>query len=254
MSEAEASAPVGGHAKASRSRTRKIVSLFWSCGLLVVVILVGLQFGGLLRYLDMVSKPSAPIVEKADGIVVLTGGENRIRVAVALLSEGKAERLLLTGVNTSLSEESLKKVLNVDEALFNCCIIVDRMARDTIGNALATKKWAEQIKAKSLVIVTGAFHMPRALKELRHAIQDVAFIEAPVNVPSDNGWWRDSSRLRDMLREYAKLLFVSGRDYVNEWTGKPWPTMPLRRFDESVHLTIEDKDENASPKRGSAAQ
>lgn len=254
MSEAEASVPVGGHAKAERSRTRKIVSLFWSCGLLVVVILVGLQFGGLLRYLDMVSKPSAPIIEKADGIVVLTGGENRIRVAVALLSEGKAERLLLTGVNTSLSEESLKKVLNVDEALFNCCIIVDRMARDTIGNALATKKWAEQIKAKSLVIVTGAFHMPRALKELRHAIQDVAFIEAPVNVPSDNGWWRDSSRLRDMLREYAKLLFVSGRDYVNEWTGKPWPTMPLRRFDESVHLTIEDKDENASPKRGSAAQ
>ena len=162
--------------------------------------------------------------------------------------------MLLTGVNTSLSEGSLKKVLNVDEALFNCCIIVDRMARDTIGNALATKKWAEQIKAKSLVIVTGAFHMPRALKELRHAIQDVAFIEAPVNVPSDNGWWRDSSRLRDMLREYAKLLFVSGRDYVNEWTGKPWPTMPLRRFDESVHLTIEDKDENASPKRGSAAQ
>ncbi|MEP2942545.1 MAG: YdcF family protein [Hyphomicrobiales bacterium] len=235
---------------AGRSRMRRIGSRCWSFVLLCGFIIAGLQLGGLVRYAHMVTTPTAPIVDKADGIVVLTGGENRIHAAMKLLSEGTAERLLLTGVNSVLTQDSLKNIFNIDEALFECCIEIDWTARDTIGNALATKKWAEQFNVKDLVVVTGAFHMPRALKELDHAMQGVKFIAAPVNVPSGDKWWRDYSRIRDMLREYAKLIFVSGRDYVNAWTGKPWPTMPLRRFDESVHLSTEKKNEKVSPLRG----
>lgn len=236
---------------AGRSRMRRLSSRCWSCILLCVFILAGLQLGGLMRYVHKVTTPTAPIVDKVDGIVVLTGGENRIHAAMQLLSEGKAKRLLLTGVNSVVTQESLRNMLNIDEALFNCCIEIDWTARDTIGNALAAKKWVDQFKVKDLVVVTGAFHMPRALKELRHAMQGVEFIAAPVNVPHGNKWWRDYSRIRDMLREYAKLIFVTGRDYVNAWTGKPWPTMPLRRFDESVHLSTEKKNEKENPLRGS---
>jgi len=210
------------------SRIRWIGSYCWSCFLLAVFILVGFQLGGLMRYAHLVTTPSTPIEQKADGIVVLTGGENRIHAAMLLLSNGTAERLLITGVHPDLSEESLRKSLKMEERLFQCCVDIDRTARDTIGNALAAQKWAKKTDAKSLVIVTGAFHMPRALKEFAHAMGDVELIAAPVNVPTGHNWWRDHSRLRDMLREYAKLVFVSGRDYVNRWTGKPWPTMPSR--------------------------
>lgn len=223
-----------------RSRMRCIGSVCWSCFMLCVFMVIGFQFGGLMRYAHFVTTPSAPISNKADGIVVLTGGENRIRTAMRLLSEGKANRLLITGVNPSLSEVNLRHTLNIEDSLFNCCVDIDWSARDTIGNALAAKKWVHQVEIKKLVVVTGAFHMPRALKELGHAIQGVELIASPVNVPTRDNWWRDHSRLRDMLREYAKLMFVSGRDYMNEWTGKPWPTMPMQRFNKNAHLSNEN--------------
>lgn len=243
----------GESLKTDRSRLRRVSSYCCSAVMLVLFIVVGFQFGGLLRYAHSVSKPMPPIEGMADGIVVLTGGENRIRTAMGLLSQGKAKQLLITGVNSVLSENSLKRTLEIDEALFNCCVEIDWSANDTIGNALATKKWVHEVKAETLVVVTGAFHMPRALKELRHAMSSVEFIAAPVNVPTGNNWWRNYSRLRDMLREYAKLVFVSGRDRLNAWTGTPWPTIPLWQFDENTHLsTINSDDKKNSQNQGSA--
>lgn len=210
-----------------RSRARRSGGLFFSAFMLVFFIVAAFQIVELARYADSVTTPQAPLEGKADGIVVLTGGENRLHSATRLLNEGKAGQMLITGVNTILTQDSLKKVLDIDEGLFNCCVELDWSAHDTVGNALATQKWARDIKAKKLIVVTGALHMPRALKELGHAVDGVELIAAPVNVPSDKNWWRDYSHLKDMLREYSKLSFVSLRDHVNAWTGQPWPSMPI---------------------------
>jgi len=185
---------------------------------------------------SVVTKPAPALEQKADGIVVLTGGENRLRSAASLLLKGHSDSLFVTGVNPTLSKQSLQNVIGISDEVFGCCVHIDRLAADTIGNALATQKWNENHKAKSLIIVTGAFHMPRAIKEFSHALPKVKLIAAPVNVPSNGAWWRDQSRLRDMVREYMKFAIIISRDVVNKFMNWPWPTMPGRSTSQDAQL------------------
>lgn len=210
-----------------RSRTRKIGSFFWSIFMIAIFIVLGFQIGGFARYAYLVTTPPPPATNHQDGIVVLTGGENRLHSAIALLTEDRGKRVLITGINPTISDESLRKIIKVDQALFDCCIDTDRSAENTVGNAIATGKWVKEHHLKTLIVVTGAFHMPRTIKELSHAIKDVEFIAHPVNVPDGKNWWRDHSRVRDMLREYGKFMVMNSRDVINEWSGNPWPTMPM---------------------------
>ena len=214
--------------KPKLSRFRRATSISWSLTLLVAFIGVGVLVGGFIRYTSIVMTPTSDTTAKADGIVVLTGGENRLREAASLFSKGLSERLLVTGVNPTLSLSSFQKVLGLPMDKFGCCVAIDRAATDTIGNALATRQWNKQLNAKSLIVVTGALHMPRAIKELSHALPNVKLIAAPVNVPEGEAWWRNRERLRDILREYMKFSVIIGRDILNDVMDWPWPTMPGR--------------------------
>lgn len=214
--------------KKKRSQARRVGGLFWSLCLILLFIAGGTFLGGLARYISVVTKPTTPVFISADGIIVLTGGKNRIRAGLHLLEEGKGKRLLITGVNPAISDQSIHRIANIDDAWFGCCVDIDRTALDTIGNALAAKKWTDTHKIQSAIIVTGALHMPRALRELSHALGPVKLIAASVNVPSDKTWWHDSRRVRDLLREYSKLAVVTVRDGLNALMGWPWPTMPMR--------------------------
>ncbi|MEP1441655.1 MAG: YdcF family protein [Hyphomicrobiales bacterium] len=214
--------------KTKRSWIRRVTSFCWSLTLLGAFIAVGVLVGGFIRYASIVTVPVPNFTAKADGIVVLTGGENRLREGASLLSKGHSERLLVTGVNPNLSMASFQKVLGLPTDTLDCCVEIDRAAMDTIGNALATRQWNEHLDAKSLIVVTGAFHMPRAIKELSHALPDIKLIAAPVNVPDGEAWWKDRARLRDMVREYMKFSVIIGRDIINDAMDWPWPTMPGR--------------------------
>ena len=218
----------GAISKPKRSRFRRVTSICWSLTLLGAFIGFGVLAGGFIRYTSIVVSPAPLKTTKADGIVVLTGGENRLREAASLFSKGLSERLLVTGVNPTLSLPSFQKVLGLPMDRFGCCVAIDRAATDTIGNALATRQWNKQLNAKSLIVVTGALHMPRAIKELSHALPDVKLIAAPVNVPEGETWWRSRARLRDMLREYMKFSVIIARDILNDVMDWPWPTMPGR--------------------------
>src|SRR4051812_16146866 len=56
--------------------------------------------GGFIRFTQEVAELSTPRrVAPADGIVVLTGGALRVDQAIDLLKEGRAKRLLISGVN-----------------------------------------------------------------------------------------------------------------------------------------------------------
>lgn len=239
----------GVGSKPKRSRIRRVSSICWSLILLACFIGCGVFVGGFIRYASIVTAPIEERNPKADGIVVLTGGENRLREGAALFSKGASKRLLVTGVNPILSMTSFQKILGLPMDLVDCCVEIDRAARDTIGNALATRQWNEQLSAKSLIIVTGAFHMPRAIKELSHALPNVELIAAPVNVPDGEAWWKDRARLRDMVREYVKFSVVIGRDILNHVMDWPWPTMPGRNtsFDALIKSANYTKGLEPSP-------
>lgn len=212
-----------------RSRIYRLASVGWTLFMVLLFIVVGFQIGGLVRFIDHVSSSSPAPNAKADGIVVLTGGENRIREAMILLDEKRGKRVLITGVNPDLSEEEVMALTGLDEKIFSCCVDVDRKALDTIDNAQETASWVEIHNFNSLIVVTGAFHMPRALLEFNHAIEGVNLIAHPVNVPNNGTWWRQSERLRDLVREYSKLAIVRFRDQMNMLIGAEWPNMPLRK-------------------------
>ena len=46
---------------------------------------------------------------RADGIVVLTGGEHRLSEAARLLAEGRGKRLLISGANRMATREDLHR-------------------------------------------------------------------------------------------------------------------------------------------------
>lgn len=172
---------------------------------LLVAILLGIGF---VLFTVTVKANRTAGQEMADGIVALTGGKARIGEAVRLLSNGKAKRMLITGVYPATTSEQLERLVPASANLFSCCIDLGRKAEDTAGNATETRDWAELHEFKSLIVVTSSYHMPRALLELRNALPDVEITPHAVEPPSFRSarWWADRNVLRLISIEYAKFV------------------------------------------------
>ena len=97
---------------------------------------------GFCLFAHWVSVIPAGTLHEADGIVALTGDEDRISEAVRLLAEGKAGRLLISGVNKSTRAPqiiSLNGAGQKQALLFHCCVDLDRRSLNTEDNALEAK-------------------------------------------------------------------------------------------------------------------
>jgi len=144
----------------------------------------------------------------ADGIAVLTGGAARIDEAMKLLTQQKAKRLLITGVNRTTSTEELKQLASQGDRLFSCCVDIDKEARNTIDNATETSQWVARNHYTSVIVVTSNYHMPRALAELARVMPGVTLIPYSVvdnNVHLDR-WWTFPGTTRLLISEYLKYL------------------------------------------------
>ena len=144
----------------------------------------------------------------ADGIAVLTGGVARIDEAMKLLAQGKAKRLLITGVNRTTSTEELKQLASEGDQLFTCCVDIDKEARNTIDNATETSQWVARNRYHSIIVVTSNYHMPRALAELARVMPGVTLIPYAVvdnNVRLDR-WWTYPGTTKLLISEYLKYL------------------------------------------------
>ena len=108
------------------------------------------------------------MLPKADGIVALTGGDERLDTAVALLERGVGKRLLVSGVAPETTKETVGKMSDGGPR-FACCADIGYAAEDTHGNAEEAADWTREHHFASLVIVTGRYHMPRTMKEFSAA-------------------------------------------------------------------------------------
>lgn len=169
----------------------------------------------------------------ADGIVVLTGDEDRIAEAVRLLAQGKAKRLLISGVNKSTrAPEIINKITRAPEIitlkaatgkearLFRCCVDLDRLALNTEDNAVQTTAWVRQNGFRSLIVVTSTYHMPRSLIELRQSMPDVELLPFPVKSPRlEDQWWSDPRTAWVLGKEYLKFITAFARYGANSVLG-----------------------------------
>ena len=147
-------------------------------------------------------------IEQADAIIVLTGGQARLGPAVSLLSNGRGEKLLISGVHPSVSKDAIRAATGGAKSLFDCCVELDYLALDTIGNAAESVKWIEANAFKNVIMVTSNYHMPRAMLELRRNIGTLQV--KPFAIVSQKRnlflWLTDMDALRVLVVEYGKYL------------------------------------------------
>lgn len=200
----------------------------------VVVLAAALFVIGFVVFANSIEEGRADVERRAEGIVVLTGGQARIAAAVDLLAAGKARRLLISGVYPDTTEEAIANLIPQSVGLFDCCIDLDKRAQNTMDNASEARIWAERHGFESLIIVTSSYHMPRALAELERVMPEVDLIPYAVTPPalSTEKWWTDARTMRLLLKEYVKYIPAAtllGAARLARYVAAEPPSRPQRR-------------------------
>ena len=190
------------------------------------LLLFAIWLSGLIYFTTLIPGSVADPTTATDGIVVLTGGSDRLREGLQLLVDGKARRLLISGV---YRDASLADLLQTGEApaglsqqMKDCCITVGYRAGNTLGNATESAEWAAANGIRSLRLVTADYHMPRSLLEFSHALPGVQIIPHPV-FPEDvksREWWLWSGAAGQVLSEYHKYLAALARSWIDRLAGR----------------------------------
>lgn len=192
-------------------------------GLWSGAVVLALLFIGLLVFASAIPT-SGREPRTADGMVVMTGTGVRITEAMRLLSEKKAKRLLISGVNPAVTAAAIKSLTAEGKALVSCCVDLDRRALNTVGNAEETRDWADEHGYRSLIVVTSSYHMPRTLAELARVMPDYELTAYTVIEPAFRveHWWQTPRTARLVVSEYGKYLPAVVRLYASRlvrWGG-----------------------------------
>ena len=193
-------------AENTKNRVQQAKSVVIGCAVLAAIFISGLQY----FVLNLPRQLASP-AHKSDGIVVITGGQQRLDAGLTLLANGAASKLLISGVGAGLNKVILANDLRLSQTqrdLLMCCAELEFAARDTRGNARAARHWAETNHLASLYLVTANYHMPRAKLAFEREMPHINLHYWPVS-PDDlhiDSWWTDPGLVRLLAREYAKFL------------------------------------------------
>jgi uncharacterized SAM-binding protein YcdF (DUF218 family) len=168
-----------------------------------------------------------PPASHVDAIVVLTGGPDRVEVALRLLSGGAADRLLVSGAGEKTDLAVLAHLAGIDPTPLEHQITLGHAAHSTRGNALETATWAREQGVESLLVVTSWFHMPRALTELRRAMPAVTARPYPVGRPGAAELAHEGGARR-LIGEYHKYLAALAGLTASPLIRAAWKTASVK--------------------------
>ena len=144
--------------------------------------------------------------EKADAIVVLTGGSGRLERGFDLVERGIAPRMFISGVARTVRPGELAVAYHVDPRLLDCCVVLGREAFDTRSNGDEVARWVERRHVRKIRLVTNDLHMPRAHYELSKRTGKELAIVADA-VPSNPNFGA-------IFLEYNKYLLGRAADLI----------------------------------------
>lgn len=201
---------------AKAARTAGLVSRGILLACVVAIVFTAAAFTRFVLEVARLENPAT--LEAADGIVVLTGDNQRIATALELLETGKGERLLISGVYRGTTADAIRSAVAGSSELFDCCVDIDKAALDTVGNAEETAAWARANGFVSLIVVTSDYHMPRSLIELRRKAKDVELRPYLVKTGATDGDgpFSDPETLRRLVPEFAKYIAARIRLGIRE--------------------------------------
>ena len=179
----------------------------------LIIGFLSILLGGFLSFAHHVDQLQTPSkLTAADGIVVWTGkGGGRLEAGAKLLMENKGERLLISGVYESNDLDAIRQLTGLTNDMAACCLDLDYAATNTIENARETANWARVLDYDHIILVTSAYHMPRAKAEISNAAGRIRISPYPVERSEKARWFKSWSRTKRLLQEYSKLLLTYAR-------------------------------------------
>jgi len=179
--------------------------LFYMAILIIPIWLMG--FGVFLLYVFsfQVSPTAQP-----EALVAWTGGEYRIQTALKLLEKEQGRRLLISGVNKTVSPALFLGDITPET---HAKIDLGYQATTTRENALETAAWVRQNNWHSVGLVTSFYHMPRSLLEFKYALPTTTVYPYPI-WPKDfteSVAWIHTRSAFHLFVEYHKFLIVKLR-------------------------------------------
>jgi len=176
------------------TQRRRLAILVGSLTLVALVTLAILPVGNLLLQPIERSYPANPPLSKVDGIIVLGGGEDarasaywgqmqfneggdRFAAGIALARQFQDAQLLFTGGSgalrdlggTAVSEASIAERFFLDQGIDPERLLLEGRSRNTAENASLSLALANPSANETWVLVTSAFHIPRAMRSFEAA-------------------------------------------------------------------------------------
>ena len=159
---------------------------------------------------------------QVDAIVVLTGGDSRLAEGFALLDQGLAKKMLISGVSNGVDMPMLLETLNgtpqPTQAVLDCCVTLGYDARSTEGNARESLRWLGENNFTTIRLVTANYHMNRSLLEFRRVMPQITIIPNPVfpRQVQDPYWFAQPGTVFLLFNEYHKYLVAAARVKISD--------------------------------------
>ncbi len=173
----------------------------------------------LVWFLHSMPTEQLPATRKAEALVVLTGGTGRVEHGFAMLAEGAAPLLFISGVGERVSEAQMlaehaslpirKRITEIAPE-----IVLDHVARSTVSNADQSVAFLAKRNIHRIRLITANYHMKRSLHEFRAANPDLEIIPDPVYPEGfeRDTWWMHENTRRLVFSEFYKYFAVLLRD------------------------------------------
>lgn len=151
---------------------------------------------GFLAFAVTLPRPISGV--RTDAVIVPTGGPGRIQRGLAVVAQGEAKELFVSGVDPEVKPREFAAEFEVAPETMECCVTLGFLAVDTRSNAGEAAQWLADRKYSSVRLVTTDWHMARAASEFAEALPSgVTMVEDAV---------QSQPRLATLFLEYNKLI------------------------------------------------
>ena len=125
---------------------------------------------GFVLFAFTLGKPASADAPATDAAIVLTGGPGRIEHAIEVVRNHQAKRLLVDGVDPSVTKADLARRIPGSRPWLACCVDLGSESVDTRSNAEEAGRWLAGHDYRSVRLITSDWHMRRARYEFEKVL------------------------------------------------------------------------------------